>query len=507
MKGIHVRVLATILILLGLIIFAYKHFKLGLPIAPDKKVEVWNVEAKITVKVAPGATKIQFYVPENPYGYTIVDEDFIARNYGLSMEKEGANRYAIWAVRKSEGRDVLYYRVQLIKNVNNKGDRTNPAIISVDIPDYPEIEKTAIDSLLSEVRTSSADISTFTRELIKKVNTQNDSNVSILMKDVRDDLGLVKKIKYILAGARIPARPVYLLELHDGVRNSDLIPYIEVNDGKKWVAFNPTTGVKGIPENMLVWKVDDEPVIRMTGGDIKSVNFSVAKGFRQILDLSKGKIVMKSPFIDYSLLALPINTQNIYRVLITLPLGAIVVVFMRNIVGLQAFGTFMPILIALAFRDTNLLLGIVLFTIIVSLGLFLRFYLERLKLLMVPRLSAVLIIVIMLMVCISIISQKLGIHKALSVALFPMVIISMTIERMSIMWEERGAFEAIRNGVGSIIVASLGYVVMQNKALEHLMFVFPELLFVLLGIVILVGRYTGYRLMELWRFRYIIGKK
>jgi hypothetical protein len=291
------------------------------------------------------------------------------------------------------------------------------------------------------------------------------------------------------------------------VRNSDLIPYIEVNDGKKWVAFNPTTGVKGIPENMLVWKVDDEPVIRMTGGDIKSVNFSVAKGFRQILDLSKGKIVMKSPFIDYSLLALPINTQNIYRVLITLPLGAIVVVFMRNIVGLQAFGTFMPILIALAFRDTNLLLGIVLFTIIVSLGLFLRFYLERLKLLMVPRLSAVLIIVIMLMVCISIISQKLGIHKALSVALFPMVIISMTIERMSIMWEERGAFEAIRNGVGSIIVASLGYVVMQNKALEHLMFVFPELLFVLLGIVILVGRYTGYRLMELWRFRYIIGKK
>jgi len=40
------------------------------------------------------------------------------------------------------------------------------------------------------------------------------------------------------------------------------------------------------------------------------------------------------------------------------------------------------------------------------------------------------------------------------------------------------------------------------------MFVFPELLLIVLATMILMGRYTGYRLLELWRFRYLlIGKK
>jgi hypothetical protein len=37
--------------------------------------------------------------------------------------------------------------------------------------------------------------------------------------------------------------------------------------------------------------------------------------------------------------------------------------------------------------------------------------------------------------------------------------------------------------------------------LEHLMFTFPELLLVLLAVVMLIGRYTGYRLTELRRFK------
>jgi hypothetical protein len=84
-----------------------------------------------------------------------------------------------------------------------------------------------------------------------------------------------------------------------------------------------------------------------------------------------------------------------------------------------------------------------------------------------------------------------------------MVIISMTIERMSIVWEERGASEAIQEGVGSLIVAAIAYMVMTNVWLEHLVFVFPELLLMVIAITLLVGRYTGYRLLELRRFKAI----
>ena len=120
--------------------------------------------------------------------------------------------------------------------------------------------------------------------------------------------------------------------------------------------------------------------------------------------------------------------------LLMIPIGALLMVVMRNLVGVDAFGTFMPVLIALAFRETKLLWGVILFTLLVALGLSIRFLLERLRLLLVPRLSAVLIVVVLLMMFISLMSHNLGMETGLSVALFPMVIIAMTIERMSVVW-------------------------------------------------------------------------
>jgi hypothetical protein len=142
---------------------------------------------------------------------------------------------------------------------------------------------------------------------------------------------------------------------------------------------------------------------------------------------------------------------------------------------------------------------------LVALGLSIRFLLERLRLLLVPRLSAVLIVVVGLMLLISLVSHRLGMETGLSVALFPMVIIAMTIERMSVVWEERGASDAIRAGIGSLIVAVAAYVFMGLGWLEHLIFTFPELLLVALALVLLAGRYTGYRLLELTRFKALTG--
>ena len=134
-------------------------------------------------------------------------------------------------------------------------------------------------------------------------------------------------------------------------------------------------------------------------------------------------------------------------------------------------------------------------------GLLVRFYLERLRLLLVPRLTAILILVVLLMAAVSVLSNRLGLEVGLSVALFPMVIMAMTIERMSVAWDERGAGTAIREGIGTLVVAALAYVVMSWQPLEHLVFVYPEVLLILFALALVLGRYSGYRLNELLRFR------
>jgi hypothetical protein len=82
-----------------------------------------------------------------------------------------------------------------------------------------------------------------------------------------------------------------------------------------------------------------------------------------------------------------------------------------------------------------------------------------------------------------------------------MVILTMTIERMSIVWEERGGVETIKETLGSLLVAVSGYYVMNNVYLMHLMFNFPELLLVVLSVCLLFGTYTGYRISEVLRFK------
>jgi hypothetical protein len=179
-------------------------------------------------------------------------------------------------------------------------------------------------------------------------------------------------------------------------------------------------------------------------------------------------------------------------------------VLMRNVVGVRAFGTFMPVLIALAFRETGLVGGLVLFALVVAVGLSFRFYLERLRLMLVPRLTAVVTIVVILMVGLSMISARVGWEVGLSVGLFPMVILAMVIERMSIIWEERGPHDALLEGAGSALIATLAYLAMGLDLVQYLVIVYPELLLVILGATIMLGRYSGYRLSELVRFRDLV---
>ena len=115
--------------------------------------------------------------------------------------------------------------------------------------------------------------------------------------------------------------------------------------------------------------------------------------------------------------------------------------------------------------------------------------------------------VVLLMAALSVLSHRLGLETGLSVALFPMVILTMTIERMSVVWEERGPRDAIIDGLGSLLVATIAYGVMSVAFVQHLVFVFPETLLVVLAVILMLGSYTGYRLTEIRRFRALGGHR
>lgn len=504
MSKFKIQFIALILVLIAAGAVYYKTTRLGMPLFASEQSDVWTVEAKLQFHASGGPAKAEFYIPRNPPGFVKLNEDFISSNYGLATEVMDENRKALWAVRRAKGKQVLYYRMELTRDsASDSESLPAPRPQYPSVPVHDETTHAAINAVLNDVRAHSADVISFTRELLARLNNPTpDQNISLLNKVGHGSVEWVRQLVNILASARIPARIVYVLPLQDLVKHGQLVPWIEVHNDFEWIAFNPATGVQGFTPDVVVWRTGDDPLVTIHGGKPAEVDFSMSRrSHSQVSVAEQWARQANSKLVDFSLFALPVQTQNVYRIILMVPLGALVIVFLRNLVGLATFGTFMPVLVAMAFRETSLVAGVIMFTTLVAIGLVLRKFLEDLHLLLVPRLAAVLTIVIMMLALFSIISVKLGIERGLSVALFPVVILAMTIERMSIVLEETGSKEAFKLGMGSLIAAILGYLVMTHEWLSHLIFVFPELLLAVLALTLLMGRYSGYRLLELWRFR------
>jgi hypothetical protein len=305
----------------------------------------------------------------------------------------------------------------------------------------------------------------------------------------------------LLSIAHVPMERVHTVRLNaDQPQTPEL--WLRSFNGDKWLYFNPGTGEQGLPADRLVWWTGDEPLINLEGGRNPQVTFTLNNSEMNAIRLAKlTDENTDADFLEYSLYGLPLQTQQTYQIMIMIPIGVLVILILRNLGGLQTLGTFTPVLIALAFRETQIGFGIILFTLITALGLSLRSYLEHLKLQMLPRLSVVLTFVVVLIAVISLLSHKLGLERGLSVSLFPMVILTMTIERLSITWEERGGGHAFKVAVGTLIAASLAFMLMNIQALTYFIFTFPAVLLIMVGFMLAMGRYRGYRLTELFRFK------
>jgi hypothetical protein len=499
----HLYILALSLALIGFGLFTYKAVVLKFPLFPDTSALLWNLEVHASFTAQDKPIKMGIYIPRNTSRYVILDENFISQGYGLSTTTpDEGNRRAVWSIRKASGKQSLYYRA-VIRRIPSDYEPGEPKTSPLTKPALESPLLEAAQALAKDLLSKSADTETFVQGLIKRIhNPSPDETISVLIGQNPTLETKLNTVVEVLKASGLPARVIHGIRIPVIPRSVIWIMWFQVYDKKMWRSFDPSTGTPEIPEDYVDWWHGTNPFLESTG--IKNLEYtvSVAPNHEEAIQAALLSTKLAIPkLLDFSLFNLPLQTQAVYRILLMVPLGALLLLVLRNIIGIKTFGTFMPILMALAFRETQLLWGIFLFSLVVSLGLGVRFYLEQLKLLLVPRLAALLIVVVLLMAILSVLSYQLGFERGLSVALFPMVIITMTIERMCIVWEERGASESLQQGIGSLLVAALTYLTMTLPHVEHILFVFPELLLVLLSGTLLMGRYSGFRLLELRRFK------
>ncbi len=501
----HAIGVAAVIAFIGLFLLYYKVKILGMPFMPDETKTVYRIEAKITFEGMNKPVHVSMALPQEQVGLQVISEEASSSGYGFTKSKTLYGQRAEWAKRRVIGPQTLYYTLELVEQEfvqksepEKKHQTRRKKELLLDIP--VELQSAA-KNLIKDIRWRSADPHSFTAQMIRDFSDKDPSQaVKILL--AKSNITKQDMIYHMLRYEGLTVRKINGLYIDESHRNLKLIPLIEVLHKKKWQRFDLEKGKIEKDTHFFVWRRGGESILDVTGAKNSKITFSVNK--RQVPSrylIENKNIIKNSAILDFSLFTLPVSEQNAFRHMLLVPFGALVVVFLRVFVGIRTSGTFMPILIAMAFMETSLIAGVVMFILIVGIGLIIRNYLSMLNLLLVARISAVVIVVIAIMSFMSILSFKLGIEEAMTITFFPMIILAWTIERMSILWEEEGAKEVFIQGGGSLFVAVCAYFVMSNTFIGHLTFNFPEVVLVLLGIIILMGRYSGYRLTELIRFK------
>ncbi|MFO8140446.1 MAG: inactive transglutaminase family protein [Marinobacter sp.] len=488
-------VFVFLLIAAGISIATWRHVELGVPWMTGEQRPVWMIEARIDFEGQNEAAQVSLHIPEQPPGFSILTEQAASPGYGFSVLETSASRRAEWTKREVSGPQTLYYKVQFVpeesatESARIRKPRATPAF-------WEEPQATAVRELLRQATERSSSPESLTRELIQLLQPDSRTQNTPLL--VSDDNYLQLLVR-MLNHTGIPARTADGLKLEDARRRQQLMPFLQIHNGDRWLTFDPRTAEQGVPEHLLLWRQGSESLLDVIGGGNSQVSFSMLRQTVPALQLATQEADQKGLGV-LGFYQLPIEEQGMFRMLLLLPLGALIVAFMRIVIGIRTSGTFMPVLIAVAFVQTTLVPGLVAFLSVVAIGLVLRGYLSSLNLLLVSRISALIILVIFITAGLSIIGYQMGFNTGMTVTFFPMVIIAWTIERMSILWEEDGPREVLAQGSGSLFVAICAYLVMSTALASHLTFNFPELHLVVLGLILLMGQYTGYKLSELRRF-------
>ena len=188
-----------------------------------------------------------------------------------------------------------------------------------------------------------------------------------------------------------------------------------------------------------------------------------------------------------------------------LPLVASLVAASRHIIGFRGFGIFLPTALALAFYSTGIGVGLLVFASILLAATLARRLLRSLRIHYLPRMALLLWLVSLVILAIIFMSPYFGLGQLATISIFPVLILILSAEEFIDVQIGKSLREAMRLTLETVVIALAGYFIFRLVPLQKMALEKP--LWVILSplvINLLVGRFTGLRLLEYRRFRRLL---
>lgn len=522
------RRLAFTTVLLCLLSFpvasiGYKLYVLDYPLEGLVPTMTYRVDLSMQVHGHGDDIDISTYLPPSNHRQRVTDEQNTSGRFAFSVVSDGQNRSAAWNGAAMSGQNSIVYSYS-VKAQHLRYEipedlpiaQTYPPDLRVFLQPEPGIQ--VGDSLIQQrLGTLFPDGPPDTLTALTRIHRHlQDDFANRDFSGFTDALTALKlgeascngKSRLFAAMARslnLPARLVGGLVMEDGVKRVTH-QWVEIYVHGHWVPFDPVNDhFAEIPAHYLTLYYGDLALFKHTANTNFQYFFKIDKKLAPRHDAMEA--LSDSPLNALNFYALFERvgiSQNLLKIILMLPLGALVTVIFRNVVGVETFGTFLPALIAAAARETGLMWGALGFCLIVVSSALIRKAVDALHLLHSPKMGIMLTVVIIMMLGMTAVAVKLGFFEVAHITLFPIAILAITAERFALIETEQGLGKAVRILFTTLLVMAAAYLVMESLFMQSLILAFPELLLVVIAMHMWLGKWMGIRAVEYIRFRRLI---
>ncbi len=210
----------------------------------------------------------------------------------------------------------------------------------------------------------------------------------------------------------------------------------------------------------------------------------------------------------------PLETVTI---LLLFPIIATIVVILRQVIGMHAFGIYTPSMIAIAFvaigREdaNNIKYAVAVYIVVLFVGMFMRYALKKLRLLYLPRVAITITIVTLSILALLTLAGSLSRTGFVEAELFAILIIITLVEKFVSVQIEKGSRTALILAIETLLIAIIGFYLMSTTTpigikITDVILRNPYLILLLIPFHIFLGKWTGLRATEYMRFRDVLKK-
>lgn len=191
---------------------------------------------------------------------------------------------------------------------------------------------------------------------------------------------------------------------------------------------------------------------------------------------------------------------NTIMLIFLLPLLATIIVFTRQIVGLPSLEVFVPIALAITLVSTGILAGAILLATILLASTFSRIILKRVRIMQLPKMAISMLIVALFVFIVLVASASSGLVSVRQLSFFPILLLILLSDKIVALQLTKSLKETVVITIFTLGLGFLGYLLLTFNVLRQYLLLYPELIFLLIPINLVMGRYFGLRLVEFYRF-------